>query len=103
MPLTREQCDKFARRITNYHAQTFTTPKLFVNINFRDAFDDWTYIGGKAVRDPLLLDNIKAVSPPKKEVLSGLLFRSDFHLSRTKTNRIKVYARVGNRRKNELD
>lgn len=50
--LTREQCDRLAQRITDIHAQKLTTPKLFVNIHFRDADEGWTYIGGKTVIKP---------------------------------------------------
>lgn len=50
IPLTREQCNKLAQRITDLHAQTFTTPKFFVNVRYRDASDDWAYIAGKQVR-----------------------------------------------------
>ena len=51
-PMTREQCDHLAQRITNIHAQKFTTPKLFVNIHFRYADNDRTFIEGKAVINP---------------------------------------------------
>lgn len=50
VPLTREQCDEVAQRITDYHAQKFITPKLFVNVHFRAALDDRTYVAGRAVR-----------------------------------------------------
>ena len=50
VPLSREQRDKIAQRITDYHAQKFTTLKVFVNVHFRDVLDDETYVAGKVVR-----------------------------------------------------
>jgi phenylpyruvate tautomerase PptA (4-oxalocrotonate tautomerase family) len=49
-PLTDQQRDAIARRITDIHTQKFTTPKLFVHVQFRDASEDMTYIAGEAVR-----------------------------------------------------
>lgn len=46
--LSREQCDRLGQRITEIHAQKFTSPRLFVGVHFRDASNDRTYVAGKA-------------------------------------------------------
>jgi phenylpyruvate tautomerase PptA (4-oxalocrotonate tautomerase family) len=49
VPLTRHQKSELASQITHLHATTFTTPSLFVNINFTDvdASAESYFIAGK--------------------------------------------------------
>lgn len=45
--LTQSQCDVLAEKITSLHAHTFMVPALLVNIQFRDASKDNTYVAGQ--------------------------------------------------------
>src|SRR5438034_11599497 len=45
--LTQSQCDALAEKITALHTRTFMVPALLVNIQFRDASQDNTYVAGK--------------------------------------------------------
>jgi hypothetical protein len=45
--LTQSQCDVLAEKITSLHTRTFMVPALLVNIQFRDASKDNTYVAGK--------------------------------------------------------
>ena len=45
--LSCTQCDTLAEKITNLHTRTFMVPGLLVNIQFRDASKDNTYVAGK--------------------------------------------------------
>ncbi|KAI1849715.1 hypothetical protein JX266_004664 [Neoarthrinium moseri] len=47
-PLTRSQKDELAAAITDIHSKKFTTPRLFVNIKFTDAWKQDTYVAGNA-------------------------------------------------------
>ncbi len=97
-PLTREQCDRLAQRITDIHAHKFTTPKLFVNIHFRYADNDWTYIGGKAVTNP---SSFKIILKRAFEFQGRS--QSDTERRQERTNRIKAHVRVGQRTKEDFD
>lgn len=49
-PLSKSQRDALAQAITKIHSETFTTPKLFVNVRFVDLGkrrDEVQYIAGK--------------------------------------------------------
>lgn len=48
-PLSSEQKHKFADAITTIHSEKFTTPRLFVNVNFKDISSLETFVGGKPV------------------------------------------------------
>lgn len=45
--LTPTQCDALAEKITYLHTRTFKVPALLVNVQFRDASQDNTYVAGK--------------------------------------------------------
>ncbi|KAK3092153.1 hypothetical protein LTR53_019745, partial [Teratosphaeriaceae sp. CCFEE 6253] len=45
--LTVSQKDELADAITTIHSTKFSTPKLFVNVSFRDVSQADTYVGGK--------------------------------------------------------
>jgi phenylpyruvate tautomerase PptA (4-oxalocrotonate tautomerase family) len=45
--LTPTQCDTLAEKITYLHTRTFMVPALLVNVQFRDASKDNTYVAGK--------------------------------------------------------
>ncbi|KAK5702600.1 hypothetical protein LTR97_003545 [Elasticomyces elasticus] len=46
-PLTVSQKDELANAITTIHSTKFSTPKLFVNVEFQDTSNASTYVGGK--------------------------------------------------------
>lgn len=47
--LTDGQKDQLADAITKVHSEKFSTPRLFVNVNFKDISSIRTYVGGKHV------------------------------------------------------
>ena len=47
IPLTSSQCDALAEKITHLHTHIFLVPALLVNVHFRDASKDNTYVAGK--------------------------------------------------------
>lgn len=61
IPLSREQKDALAEFITNLHATTFVTPRLFVNVTFDQPgpIGD-IYAGGKS-RGQTVPNNIRAL------------------------------------------
>jgi len=49
-PLTSSQRDALAKTITHIHSETFTTPKLFVNVRFVDLSQrkgEYRFVAGK--------------------------------------------------------
>ena len=49
IPLTPEQQDALASALTTLHTRKFTTPSLFVNVQFRDVREQVCYVAGKRV------------------------------------------------------
>ena len=49
-PLSQDQQDKLAAKITEIHTEKFTTLSLFVNVTFTDISSQPTYVAGKRVR-----------------------------------------------------
>ncbi|TKA75976.1 hypothetical protein B0A55_03259 [Friedmanniomyces simplex] len=47
IPLTVSQKDELAAAITTIHSTKFSTPKLFVNVDFHDVSQASTYVGGQ--------------------------------------------------------
>lgn len=45
--LTQSQCDALAQKITYLHTHTFMVPAMLVNVQFRDASQDNTYVADK--------------------------------------------------------
>ena len=50
IPLDKPQRDALAQTITHIHTRKFTTPSLFVNVQFVDSTGQCNYIAGKEVR-----------------------------------------------------
>lgn len=48
-PFSDDEKDELAKAITYIHSRTFTTPSIFVNVQFIDAKVMSVYIGGKKV------------------------------------------------------
>lgn len=48
--LTESQKDELAEAITRIHSDTFTTPRLFVNVRITDVSKQDHYVAGKRVR-----------------------------------------------------
>jgi phenylpyruvate tautomerase PptA (4-oxalocrotonate tautomerase family) len=47
IPLTEQQQDSLAEKITTIHSEKFTAPRLFVNVKFTDISKVPAYVGGK--------------------------------------------------------
>jgi len=57
--LTLSQKDELAEAITTIHSTKFSTPKLFVNVDFQDVSQSSTYVGGKRRTANHLFANVR--------------------------------------------
>ncbi|KAK4980141.1 hypothetical protein LTR42_000448 [Elasticomyces elasticus] len=66
-PLTVSQKDELANAITTIHSTKFSTPKLFVNVEFQDTSNASTYVGGKQKAANHLFAHVRSGSSRRRE------------------------------------
>lgn len=72
IPLDKPQRDALAQTITHIHTRKFTTPSLFVNVQFVDSTGQCNYIAGKEVRilfPPAKLPSLLPIPNPIPSIL----------------------------------
>ncbi|PLB45449.1 hypothetical protein P170DRAFT_244236 [Aspergillus steynii IBT 23096] len=60
IPLDKSQRDALAQTLTHIHTRKFTTPSLFVNVQFVDSTRQCNYIAGKERRINRILAHVRA-------------------------------------------
>lgn len=58
-PLSDEQQDYLAEAITMIHSEKFSTPRLFVNVTFKEISTIRTYVGGKRRPNNRIIANVR--------------------------------------------
>lgn len=59
-PLSIPQQDALAEAITDVHSKKFSTPRLFVNVNFKATYEARTYIAGKKARANRIFGTVRS-------------------------------------------
>ncbi|MCJ1369052.1 hypothetical protein MMC20_000260 [Loxospora ochrophaea] len=72
IPLTPEQQDALASALTTLHTRKFTTPSLFVNVQFRDVREQVCYVAGKRQSTNRILANVRSGASRTSEMFNEL-------------------------------